>query len=157
LQIKTEDGSLPLHLALSGYPLKSLETIQVLVEAWPDAVHAQDNNGRLPLHHACQRGCTDDEIQFLVRSWPESCQVLTKDGQLALHLACGCHSSSATLILLDCYPQAVRFKDKSLHLPLHIACMRESAFTLEVIERLVRAWPESVRIPCPYDAYDDFY
>jgi len=129
-----------------------LKTIQVLVEAWPDAVHVQDNKGQLPLHSACKNyECTDDVIQFLVQSWPESCQVLTNDGQLPLHLACGIReSNTATLLLLDCYPQAVRFKDKSMHLPLHIACMGYKALESEVMERLVRAWPESVLIPCPY-------
>ncbi len=123
---------------------------QVLVQGWPDAVSEQDQHGYLPLHHACEYDGADDVIRFLVRSCPDSCQVPTKDGQLPLHLACG-RKSPAVI-----YPHAVRFKDKSLQLPLHIACMRESACASEVMERFVRRWPESVRIPCLYDAENVF-
>jgi len=146
-------GTLALHLALTTDSSVLLKAIQVLVEAWPDAVHVQDDDGHLPLHHAGKNfRCTDYVIQLLVRSWPESCQVSTKDNQLPLHLACSYNSSTVTLFVLDSYPQAVRFKDNSLQLPLHIACMRPTTFSSKVIERLVRAWQESVQIPCPYNA-----
>jgi len=156
LRIKKAGGSLLLHLAVSKYQVRSLKAIQMLVEAWPDAVREHDNYGRLPLHRACEHGCKDEVIQFLVRSWPESCQVPTKEGgQLPLHLACSSYEASAASIriLLDCYPQAIRYKDNNLQLPLHIACMQQPALPLEVVEHLVRAWPESVQIACPYTSY----
>jgi len=155
LSTKTKDGNLPLHFALLNNKKLSLETIQLLVQACPVAVREYDHKGRLPLHLALfEKGggdCTDDVIQCLVYAWPESCQVLTKDDELALHLACGGHRSSAVILfILDCYPPAVRWKDKKSLLPLHTAGMRETALESMVIERLVRAYPESILIPCPY-------
>jgi len=128
----------------------SLTAIQWLVQVWPDAVRVQDDFGRLPLHFALRFGCTADVVEFLVHEWPESCQVPTTNDMLPLHFACRHQSSAVTLFLLDCYPQAVHFKNNDLQLPLHIACMRETSFGLEVIEQLVRAWPESIKIACPY-------
>jgi len=149
LHVKTEGGILPLHLALQ--PEAKLEAIQMLVHAWPEAVHEHDKDGRLPLHCACEKGCADDVIQFLAHSWLESCQVpTTTEGDLPLHLACRHQSSAVILFLLNFYPQAVRFENKKLQLPLHIACTRESVLGLEVIAHLVRAWPESIQIACPY-------
>jgi len=152
LHIKSNDGTLPLHLALK--PRLSLETIQLLVQTWPDAVREKDNRGFLPLHFACEFGCMTNVVQFLVRSWPESCQVPTKDGKLSLHLACGKRSSFLVSFILDCYPQAARIKDNMSQLPLHTACLQEVG--LEVMRHLVRAWPDTIHIPCPFDYKVDY-
>jgi len=128
----------------------SLTAIKWLVQVWPNAVRVQDDVGWLPLHLAVRFGCTADVVQILVYEWPESCQVPTTNDMLPLHFACSHQSSAVTLFLLDCYPQAVHFKNNKLQLPLHTACMRETSFGLEVIEQLVRAWPESIKIACPY-------
>jgi len=146
VRIKTKKGTLPLHLAL--IETMSLEVIQFLLQAWPDAVRELDEDGCLPLHIAFMQSCTEDVIQVLAHSWPESCQIPNKQDELALHLACHYKSSELICNLLDCYPQAVRCKDNYLQLPIHIVCSR--GMDLEVIEHLVRAWPESIQIACPY-------
>ncbi len=92
----------------------------------------------------------DEVVKFLVRLWPKSCQIATKEDELALHLACCNRSSALIRFLLDCYPQAVRYKDKYSQLPLHTVCIRGMALGVEVIEHLVCAWLESIRIACPY-------
>ena len=151
VMVHAKSGSLLLHLTLKR--TMSLDTIKVIVQHWPDCVREHDDEGQLPLHIAIQNDCTHDVIQFLANSWPESCQVPTTDGDLPLHLACRYESSAVTLCLLDYYPHAVRLKDKDLQLPLHIACTREDDFVSEVIEHLVRAWPESTIIACPQPSY----
>jgi len=63
--IRTKNDDLLLHLALNVK--MSLETIQLIVEAWPDAIREKDGWGYLLLHcTCCSFRCSDDVIQFLV-------------------------------------------------------------------------------------------
>jgi len=158
VRCKTDHGYHPLRYACNQGG--SLPVIHLLMKAWPDAVRLQDDYGRLPLHFALKYGCNADVIQFLVHSYPESCRLPTNQGELPLHYACHNQSLAVILFLLDCYPQAVRHKDNNLRLPLHTACLQlhshsttcltVPALTLEVIEHLVRAWPDSIQVPCLY-------
>jgi len=147
-------GCLPLHHACTGK--SSLTVIQALVQAWPNAVHLQDDKGYLPLHYSLKHGCMDDVIQFLVLSWPESCCILTNKGELPLHCACEKQLLAIICFILDCYPQAICHKDKHSWLPLHTTCLAVANLNLEVIEHLIRAWPESIQIPCPYSCNLDY-
>lgn len=50
-----KDGRTPLHLACSSYPAATVDTIEVLIEANPDALMAKDAQGHTPLSLLCQR------------------------------------------------------------------------------------------------------
>jgi len=115
------------------------------VEAWPGAVRKQENNGRLPLHCACENGCSDEIIQFLVASWPQSAQMARYSGDLPLHIACrGKPSLTVIQSLVQAWPDAVRLQDHYGLFPLHSAC-ENGCTDVAVIEILIQCWPESVR------------
>jgi len=80
---------LPLHYAC--IKRSSLTIIQLLVQAWPDAISEQDHSGYLPLHYACERCCTDDVIQFLIECWPISLRVKTKMALCRCMWELNCH------------------------------------------------------------------
>ncbi len=146
---------LPLHYyVLNRNPAAvSLPILKHLVQAGPNAVRVPDRNGLLPLHRALGdcKSSTLDFIQLLTETWPESLQVRDKQGRLPLHWACRYQSSlSVICCILDGYPLAVQVKDNDLHLPLHYACGRKPKLYIEIMDRLVQAWPESCLVACPY-------
>jgi len=152
IRVKTSrDEELPLHLACRNKNIPST-TIQRLVQSWPEAVQEIDEGGRLPLHRACHCQASPDVIQYLVECWPASLQVCDEYDRMPLHWACKFHSS-ATMIqyLLNAYPPAVQVRDASSYFPLHYACCtrrrknHNKLLPLEIIEHLVRLWPDSVR------------
>jgi len=149
-------GLLPLHLACKAQG--SLAVLQLLVEAWSEAVLVPDEYGFLPLHYACKNvgGVSDTEqkqslekIKLLVEARPESLQIQTKLGMLPLHWACFDPVASTNVIryLVESFPAAVFVQDHKGRLPLHLACAETAAGPpFEVIQCLVQAWPESIHI-----------
>jgi len=82
--MRTEDDNLPLHLVVNA---KIMENVQLIVEAWPDAIREKDGWGYLLLHcTCCSFRCSDDVIQFLVECWPMS-YIKMEGNILPLHLA----------------------------------------------------------------------
>jgi len=116
----SNEGELPLHWACQTRRL-SLLVIRSLIEAWPDSVCEQDYHGYLPLHYACEYGCTDDEIRFLVECWPMSVCIKTKGGNLPLNsgLFAGVDHGSDDY---HCKPR----------------------LSFQTIQFLIQAWPEAI-------------
>jgi ankyrin repeat protein len=67
VQIGNVEGLLPVHLAISGQRIPSLELIHMLLEPFPEAASIQDNYGHIPLHKAVSKSRPHIElIEFLV-------------------------------------------------------------------------------------------
>jgi hypothetical protein len=91
--------------------------------------------------------------------WPES--VLYRDGagRTALHVCVAEHWSldeAATQevlrLLVQEGPQALRTRDSSGMIPLHLLLTRRwGKLDLSVVRHLVEAWPESVLVPAAND------
>ena len=76
---------LPLHAAICyGAPI---DTIQGLVEIYPDGLCSADTNGNLPLHLAIQFNSSQNVILHLLQAFPEALHAENGDGQLPLQ--CG--------------------------------------------------------------------
>jgi len=164
-----QTDALPLHLVCKAQQdaQVSLEVLKLLVEAWPDALLVQDQNGFLPLHYVCRNGKMTsnteglqpslETIKLLVEPRPECLQIQTKLGMLPLHWACFDLITSTDVIcyLVESYPKAAFVQDKKGRLPLHLACAQtRSDPPLAAIQCLVQAWPESVHIPQGEDNSD---
>jgi ankyrin repeat protein len=84
--------TLPLHMAC-GHHEESLEVIQLLVEAYPEAVSSLAGYGRnYPLHRLLQSGGINspkklDVVRYLVEQLPDALQALNQDGALPLAYA----------------------------------------------------------------------
>lgn len=81
---------LPLHIACQRYlrnsPELRIELVDMLLSRCPEAVLVLDNDGYLPLHHACQRG-NKDVLLLLLKVDRNSFLQETNNGRTPLRLA----------------------------------------------------------------------
>lgn len=93
LQVKRDDveksgivGHLPLHYAC-GFGA-SLDVIDTLVDAFPEALTTPDNHERmLPLHFACREGAESGVLDFLLMAYPEATLVQDINGMTPMDYA----------------------------------------------------------------------
>jgi len=67
---RTEWRHLPLHEACARLP--TIQFIDAIIEAFPQAVKEPDHNGRLPIHHACCHGASVEVVEKLILENPKS-------------------------------------------------------------------------------------
>jgi len=121
---------------------RNLSILHYLVKRCPGSAALVDNNGMLPLHHACQRAeGWDGSLAYLVAAYPgataKRIAVLTESlsvggslnmidrNRLPLHLAAGnVDDVEGTLVkaLLLQHPRAAMQVDGMGMFPLHVAC-----------------------------------
>jgi len=128
---KTNDGSqqLPLHLACGVYN-PNLSSIQVLYDAYPDAIFARDRGGRTPLNNVRSNGNQPAidflETQFVYARRAQDMTAMTTlddNGWLPLHRALKDDASLGSIkLLVEGNPAAVQVSDQNGAYPLHIAC-----------------------------------
>jgi len=69
------DEDLPLHMALYKNAPENL--IILLIEAYPSAARVKGQDGYLPLHWACQMGCTLAVVEALLVEYPNALDIPT--------------------------------------------------------------------------------
>ena len=132
----------PLHLACRYNT--NLSTIQVLYNAYPEAILARDSFGRTPLEdaHSREEG-NQPAMEFLQTQleYARQAQDMTamssvdENGQLPLHHALTNNASLGSIKLLTrANPAAVQISDQKGVYPLHIACEFSS---VKVVKYLV--------------------
>lgn len=65
------EGSTPLHFACH-YGIRSIEVLQLLIDACPAAVHRRDIYGRSPLWHAVEKRASADVLRLLLQADPST-------------------------------------------------------------------------------------
>lgn len=126
-QMRGEDGQTPLHLAVS-YPMTTFENFYAILQAYPEAVEAQDEFDALPLHAACWGGDLPDAqkiIEFLAMQNPKHLGLTDDDGETPLMLMAkyGRTSEDALRFMLEQDPKAVYkyIDEQGGNSPLHHA------------------------------------
>ena len=134
---QNNDGScrLPLHLACCYNTNENLSSVQVLYDAYPEAILAGDTDRRTPLDLtlalARDQPRKQPTIDFLqaelvyARRAQDMTTMTTLDenGQLPLHRALKDNATFGSIkLLVKGNPSALRVMDNSYALPLHIAC-----------------------------------
>ena len=122
--------------------------IQCLLEYFPNAAGATDEEEWSPLHWACwNKNVTLGIIQLLVEAAPDSVSSVTSDGRTPLYNLCDkrkVDEDNALKILkflIEKCPEIVRHADDDGNLPIHIAvCTRSPEFC----RLLIDAAPDSV-------------
>jgi ankyrin repeat protein len=124
--------------------------IQCLLEYFPDAASATNNNGCTPLHYACgNKNITLDIIQILIDEAPTTVRTVDNEGHMPLHKLCfnknvdDIAAMEILKLLIEKHPEAVRHADNERFLPIHRACGRMS---LEFCRMLIEAYPGSERM-----------
>ncbi len=79
--------------------LPTVEFIDILIKAYPQAVEEPVHNGRLPIHHACRHGASLDVIEKLIVLAPETLDVLDVWGKDPLSVAQGAIGSNRDVII----------------------------------------------------------
>jgi ankyrin repeat protein len=141
-KIKNVDDFLPLHLAL--YERAPLQLIELLIDAYPQALKERDPKGLLPI----MIGARDPTVLLTVIRTLTKCHVKgiqEKDpqGDLPVHLTIRHHlPKESSLELLDHYPESLNVPDQQGNNLLHMA-LRFSAHD-ELVEELVRRNPSAL-------------
>jgi hypothetical protein len=127
---------LPLHrAAATGVYGPDLDA---LIASQPEALTLEDEQGMLPLHHACGHGHVATALALLAAE-PRAVRTRAVGGILPLHLACGQASDCTELVtqLLSAGPEAAASPDRRGCLPLHLAA--SSGAPLSVMRALLAA------------------
>ena len=158
-----------LHTAVSSTTKFSVHLILLLLQAFPESCKIQDNNGRIPLHYACEnvsQNSTIDTLMALSDAYPQSfttvqdnqgktpSQLLSpfasfKDPsnsyRLPLHRQAASSTFSAHLLclLFSAYPESIASPDTRGMLPFHYACLNEAS-TIEILMIFLKLYPESI-------------
>lgn len=125
-------------------------------------------NGYLPIHRACWSSAIPHTIiETFVKIYPcslqQACHV---NGDVPLQYAVRCHYSSSeeiinheriikALLFYDLQPdkdfQTACFKDKHGHTPLHSYICYHTEPSLNIIQMLLKAYPEAIKVKDNYD------
>jgi len=121
-------NSLPIHEACGyGDRVDTVDTIQYMLDLYPDSINARDSEGGLPIHYAAHLG-NAKTIELLLKHDPDAAKKtiegddLTK--QLPLHIAIRAtehRNAKAVQVLYDAYPEAILIRNGNGQVPLDIA------------------------------------
>jgi ankyrin repeat protein len=135
------DGKLPIHCLVGRGSRADVKTVQLVVDAHPEALLARDGNGKTLLHLAAgYRPIRPDEdtlsvVRCLAEACPDALGMADNEGLLPLHEALywddgeAEEMSAAELdevtavvqFLVEARPQALQVADREGNLPLHVA------------------------------------
>lgn len=109
----------------------SLEIVQNLVDLYPQGIHEQDDEGRLPAQVACDVNGKDVHV---VENWSQVARNVDE-------------RTDFVRLFVETHPDGLRVPDKHGLLLLHTACQTGVSF-LQIVQLLVEAHPEDgLRMP----------
>jgi len=144
-EVNDESRRLPLHCACDyDTNISDISSIQVLYDAYPEAIFASDADGDTPLDNA-QRNGNQPAIDFLQTQLEYASQAQDEaamttsddDGWLPLHHALKDNVPLGSIKLLTrANPAAVQVADQNGAYPLHIACEFGSVKVVQLLVEL---------------------
>jgi ankyrin repeat protein len=125
--------------------------IRCLLEYFPAAISATDDEGRTPLHSACwNKNITLNIVQLLIDAAPNSVRTVeATDGLIPLHYFCWNNDEDEITameilkLLLEKCPESVGHASRNGRLPIHLAAWKRSPDFCRV---LIEKYPGSERI-----------
>ena len=135
-------GQTLLHRCMDTYGDR-VELVKVLLEAYPRALLKTDDNGFLPLHRALMSehwNPNREIVELLISQAPETIISAGPTGALPLHLACRRTNEAVVQYLVDCFPDAVQYRDNDGKFPLNHALDTPDPND-RIVELLVQAYP----------------
>jgi ankyrin repeat protein len=125
--------------------------IRCLLEYFPAAANAIDNNGQTPLHKALRnKNVTFNIVQLLIDAAPDSIHRVDNDAWMPLHCLCNNKKVDEIIaievlkLLIERCPEALRHPDDDRDLPIHSASL--AARSPEFCRLLIEAYPGSEQI-----------
>jgi hypothetical protein len=147
-----EDVS-PLSIAVST-ARPNLDAVRLILEYRPDAVRKQDEDGSLPLMHACANNVGLETIEFLYEQYPAAVTAADNFGCGAIHYAAFYGTAKAVGFLLQVEPSCASMVEGNGALPLHDAVQNTRCCgSTEMVELLLSANPAAARKRDDYGAF----
>ena len=108
---------------------------------------SKDDQGRLPLHHACRKSSSERIIRTLLRVYPRASQIKDDQDKLPIHYACQNGASPAVVnVLLTTYPESINVKNGFGYTPLAEARALENPKMEPIIQVLEKFKVEQDKI-----------
>lgn len=165
-----EDGNLPMHVAASSsveevwnynHAVDQLteheknfydslsrcpkSTIEILLEAQPDAAELRNRDGRLPFQLAMESNkAWGDGTDALFKAFPRASQIRDSNGKLPIQLAIekGWAWNDGISVICEAFPHAVNVKDNETGLYPFMLAASIAEPSLSTIYSLLRKIPE---------------
>ncbi|XP_046543767.1 rabankyrin-5-like isoform X2 [Haliotis rubra] len=134
---RNRDQQTPLHNAVSV--AQNMETVERLVEAYPEFVLAADSNGNTPVHIICEE-CPENGDQYLdLMHNPHAWKARNEQDLTPLHLAAGSpgDASPAIVGMLLRHQADVAACDRNGNTPLHMASLLSGNHSALIIQMLI--------------------
>jgi hypothetical protein len=144
VQQPTVDARLPLDYAVMGKG--SLETIKLLIAAFPQSLERIDAKAQSYLYLAIAHDRSED----IVEHFCTPALLVHRDGlgRTILHHVVTRRKGRYVDLILKKKPELLAVPDDSGQLPLHAAAANTKNVPLAVLERLVQLYPIALQTPC---------
>ena len=132
---------MPLH-NICGNKSASLEMLNMVLNAWPDAARGEDWHRCAPLHNICgNKSISLEMLNMVLKAYPEATREEDSYGINPLHNICRNKSTSLEMlsIVLNAWPEAAREEDSKSCTPLHNISANKSA-SYRMIQVIVDEW-----------------
>ena len=129
----------------------TLDTVQLLVNAWPESISIPERNGYLPIHELCcneklGEAASIDILQFMLDIDPTLVRETGDDDYLPIHHAinAGTKSFEFCKILIDAFPESLEASTSDGMLPIHLAVFHpnDQADKVDTIQYILDLCPE---------------
>lgn len=129
------------------------EILDIILQYFPEAVREADEWGTTPLHYVCDNeSATPKMVRLLIQHHPASVRKRNMSGASVLHFLSGANHLDDTTaleilqLLLDECGDLVRWLATEVKtLALHIAARNDKPTSIAFCQKLIEAYPESVR------------
>lgn len=135
----------PLSIAVAK-ARPSLQVVRRLTSFQPAALTNKDEDGCIPLMHACAHNQSGEVVSYLLSLSPGSAEREDRFGCCATHYAAFCGHPAPLQVLLDVAPQTARKVEGNGALPLHDAVqnVRGAEVQFAMTQRLLALYPQAV-------------
>ncbi len=134
---------LPIHLACERRP-NDVSLVKLLIDSFPDSLRMKDENGRVPLIHACCSCASLEIVKLLLSEGPDASFSPDSCNRLALHWACEYDATlEVVCAVLNSYPDASKHVDEYGRVPLHWECVSLKC-SPQIVENLIQCNPDAI-------------
>jgi ankyrin repeat protein len=138
------DAGLPLDLALNAI-VPSEEVVQILLDAYPEAIQVTNARGSTPVHGYLKDGFASAQLlRLLIDCWPEALLVADAEGDLPIHVALRTGMSAWELqrlettarLLSERCPESLRVANAKGQRPVHLAIVQDNVPVVRILADL---------------------
>jgi len=149
IRVVDGEGCTPLLLACYNRHV-TLEVVQMLYNAWLEAIGMSDSDGYFPIHELCRNQKLDESValsllHFMIGIDPTLVREREgEDDYLPIHLAVDGNSFEFCKVLIDAYPESLRVgRANDGKLPIHMACRKGGT---DIIHYILELYPEGINV-----------